>query len=153
MDHLYILSEQDAGDPPLAPSNLTVTGVLAGAVSLSWEDNADNELGFDIERSGDGQSSWQVIASINAGATAYDDISVLPSTLYSYRVRAYNGGGYSGYSNTVDAMTLTGPSLVLNAQGYKIKGKQVVDLSWSGAGSDDYRHLSRWGTDCPKPNQ
>jgi hypothetical protein len=43
------------------------------------------------------------IARLGAGATSYTDGLLLPLTTYTYRVRAFNGAGGSGYSNTAAA--------------------------------------------------
>ncbi|MDA0991342.1 MAG: LamG domain-containing protein, partial [Verrucomicrobia bacterium] len=39
-----------AAAPPAAPSDLTVDSVSNNQVDLSWQDNSDNETGFDMER-------------------------------------------------------------------------------------------------------
>ena len=46
-----------------------------------------------------------------AGVTSYSNTGLTSSTSYSYRVRAYNGAGDSGYSNTASATTLAAPAL------------------------------------------
>lgn len=73
-------------------------GAHAGRLELSWQDNSENELGFEIERSRDGQS-FGVLAAVEADMTGYTDASVLPGVAYQYRVRAFNDFGYSGYTN------------------------------------------------------
>ena len=40
---------------PTAPSNLTATAASTSQINLSWTDNSNNETGFRIERSPDGQ--------------------------------------------------------------------------------------------------
>jgi hypothetical protein len=104
VDHLFMRTELLPGEPPAAPTNLSATTVSASQVDLSWTDNADNELGFLIERSLDG-SSWAEIDSVGADTSSYSDGGLQPSTTYHYRVRAYNGSGNSGYSNTASATT------------------------------------------------
>lgn len=131
VDQLYILSEQEAGDPPVAPSNLAGDTSTGGQVSLSWTDNAGNEYGFEVERSVDGGASWTQIATPGADSSSYADSGVASETTYVYRVRAYNGAGYSNWSNTVSATTLVSTSVELSATGYKLKGRQNVDLIWS----------------------
>src|SRR5262249_19231261 len=80
-------------------------------------DNSSNELGFQIER--DSGSGFTQIATTSANATNYTDAS-LPTGLYFYRVRAYNDGGTSGYSNTVS--TTTGPALDHVVDYWKLDG-------------------------------
>ena len=84
--------------PPAAPSNLTATNQTSTStniVLLQWTDNADNELGFKLERGTDGVNFNQ-IATITL--VSYTDSGMANGTYY-YRVRAYNAGGNSDYSN------------------------------------------------------
>jgi hypothetical protein len=64
---------------------------------LNWIDNATNEDGFKIERMS--TSTFSEIASVGANVTAYNDPGLVPG-IYTYRVRAFNLAGFSGYSNT-----------------------------------------------------
>jgi PKD repeat protein len=130
IDHLYIQSETQSGDPPAAPSGLSVEAVSATRIDLAWFDNASDEYGFHIERSFD-NTNWSQIASVEADRTGDIDPTVSPNTTYYYRVRAYNGSGTSSYSNTASATTQDG--LSLTATGRKVKGVHVVDLEWSGS--------------------
>jgi VCBS repeat-containing protein len=135
VDHLYIRSETQLGSPPAAPSGLNATAISAGQIDLSWADNATDEDGFYIQRSEDG-SNWSLIDTVGADVTAYSDLTVFPSTTYAYRVRAYNFSGPSDYSNTATATTPAG--LNLTGTGYKTKGVQMVDLSWSGGSATSF---------------
>jgi hypothetical protein len=76
----------------------------ATELTLKWQDNSTDELGFAIERAlGDG--AFAQIATVGANVTTYVDRGLQPSTSYSYRVRAWNDNGASGYSNTATATT------------------------------------------------
>ncbi len=90
--------------PPAAPSSLTGTAVSASQINLSWIDNSNNETGFKVERSRPGQR-FKRIATLGANVTTYSDSGLSRATTCSYRVRAYNSGGGSPYSNTASATT------------------------------------------------
>jgi hypothetical protein len=93
------------GAIPAAPSVLTATAISRGRIDLAWQDNSGNETGFQIERSRSG-GAFSLIATAGAGATTWSDTSGLtPNKTYSYRVRAVNAAGNSGYSNTASATT------------------------------------------------
>ena len=73
-------------------------------ISLSWNDNADNETASEIERQVDGDG-WSAHDSLGANVTNYSDSGLTADTTYSYRVRATNGSGDSGWSNSDSATT------------------------------------------------
>ncbi len=89
---------------PAAPSSLASQSVTYNRVSLVWKDNATNEAGFKVERSGDGVTFAEV-ATLGADTVAYSDGTVMAKATYYYRVRAYNSSGASGYSATVNVTT------------------------------------------------
>jgi hypothetical protein len=92
-------------------TNLTVTSTTFDSVSLEWQDNADNEDGFRIERRDrgvDNVGAWSVIDTIGenpgTGTVTYTDTTVSPSSQYDYRVEAFTDNA-SGVSNTVSTFT------------------------------------------------
>jgi len=89
---------------PDAPSGLTAEPVSHEAIQLRWTDNSDNENGFIIERWSLG-TSWVAVGVAVANATSYTDSPLSYSREYHYRIRAYNAGGNSDYSNETSAVT------------------------------------------------
>jgi len=85
----------------LLASGLFVLGLTTNAaeLTLSWNDNSSNEDGFRIERSSDG-SSFIEIATVGANVATYEDTTIAEDQNYTYRVRAFNEFGNSGYSNS-----------------------------------------------------
>ena len=97
---------QSGVTPPAAPTALGATAVSASQINLAWTDNANNEDSFKIERcQGAGCNNFAQVATVGANATTYNDTGLTASTSYSYRVRASNTAGDSGYSNTASATT------------------------------------------------
>jgi hypothetical protein len=97
-------SAQTAQVPPSAPAGLNASAVSKSQINLSWTDTSSNEDGFKIERA-TGKGSFSQIAVVGVGATSYPDVGLSANTSYTYRVRAYNTAGNSGYSNTDTAKT------------------------------------------------
>lgn len=92
-------------------------GAHAASLTLSWNDNADNEAGFIVERK-TGQGAWSAIAQTPADAETYTDAAVEYDTLYTYRVKAYNSAGESGYTNEAtgqvkSAIVITPPPVIV----------------------------------------
>jgi hypothetical protein len=99
------LDGSGSGTPPADPSGLAASDASSSEIDLAWADNASDELGFRIERSTDGGATFSEIALVGANTTNYTDAGLSAMTSYCYRVRAYNGAGTSGYSNTACATT------------------------------------------------
>lgn len=93
---------------PNAPSGLTATAVSTSQIDLKWTDNANNETGYQVERSPNG-TTFTKIADLSANVTAYQNTGLTPMTDYYYRVRAVNAVGTSAYSNTGTAKTQNVP--------------------------------------------
>jgi hypothetical protein len=102
-------AKADNGDtsntPPTAPSNLSATATSSTQVNLSWSDNANNETGFQVERSVNGVSNWSVISTTTANTSRHLDLNLTALTTYFYRVRATNADGYSEYTSVVTVTT------------------------------------------------
>ncbi len=133
VDHMYIESNSTTGTPPTAPTGLSAVN-QSNEVLLSWNDVAD-ELGYDIERSLSGSQNWEPLASTGSDTVNYMDNTVIPGTSYDYRVKAFNGFGYS--SPSAPATVSTPAGIALSTNGFKSKGKVNVDLSWVGASSNN----------------
>ncbi|GIW53280.1 MAG: hypothetical protein KatS3mg081_2635 [Gemmatimonadales bacterium] len=137
--------------PPAAPTNLMATAVSSSRIDLSWTDSANNEDGFRIERCvGSGCSSFTQIDTVGANVTAYQNTGLMAATSYSYRVRAYNAGGNSGYSNTATATTLpNAPAAPSNLVATAVSATQI-DLSWTdNANNEDGFKIERCvGSGC-----
>jgi hypothetical protein len=91
----------------LAATVLSAVGASAGVLQLSWQDNANNETSFKIERRIESGGSFSEIAVAGQNASSFLDIGLTAGTSYCYRLRASNGEGDSGYSNEACAPART----------------------------------------------
>ena len=78
---------------------ITLLAVLI-AITLTWQDNSDNELGFNIEKtiSGNCTTGFFKVASVGVDINSWVDTLGQPGDCY--RVDAYNADGVSAFSNT-----------------------------------------------------
>ncbi|MDQ8188070.1 fibronectin type III domain-containing protein [Pelagicoccus sp. SDUM812002] len=118
-----------------------VASLQAGQLSLTWQDNSNNEEGFEIERCLQGEN-FGLLATVESGAESFVDDSVVPGHVYEYRVRAFNSFGYSGYTNVSSGtMPNTAPTLSEIEDVSVVKGttSTVLDFQFADAesGSDE----------------
>ena len=114
---------------PAAPSGLTATPVNSGRIDLAWTDNSTYEQGLKVERSTDGVT-FAEIASLGANVTSYANTGLAASTTYTYRVRAYDGPNFSGYSNAATATTLPVPAAPSNLTATTVSSSRI-NLAWT----------------------
>jgi len=88
------------------PSGLTATSVTSMKITLSWTDNSTDESGFAIERKTGEAGTYAEVARVGANVATYSDNNLSQNTQYFYRVKSFNGTGYSPYSNEVNPTTL-----------------------------------------------
>ncbi len=132
--------------PPAAPTTLTAAAISSSQINLSWTDS-DTEQGFKIERcTGVGCSDFAQIATVGANVTSYSNTGLTASTSYSYRVRAYNSAGDSGYSNTASAVTPAAPAVPAAPTNLVATAvsKSQINLSWTdNAGNETGFYVER----------
>jgi hypothetical protein len=81
------------GTAPPAATNLQVTATTSSSISLSWQDNAQNETGYQVEHRQQGSSSWVQGPNLPADTTSYTVTGLQELTTYELRVVAFNSWG------------------------------------------------------------
>src|SRR3989338_6807687 len=89
---------------PTAPSNLQASNATCGQIRLTWQDNSNNEQGFQIWR-GTSQIVRQY-AGVEPNVTSYTDTNVNTFSSHNYIIVAYNQAGQN-LSNSVGPITPT----------------------------------------------
>jgi PKD repeat protein len=106
---------------------------------LTWQDNSSNETRFDIERcEGASCTNFANLASQWANTPSYTDYSALSDRAYRYRVRAWNTGGSSPWSNIADVPPMSAnqrPTAVMSA--LPSTGTAPLTVTFDGRGSTD----------------
>ncbi|MBI4833460.1 MAG: putative Ig domain-containing protein [Planctomycetes bacterium] len=96
--------------PHNAPTNLSAEGSSSSEITLTWQDNSDNEFWFSIERKFSSHDTFVQIASVGPGegtmgSVSFSDSHLQPGKPCYYRVRACNPAGNSAYSDMSAAVT------------------------------------------------
>ena len=101
------------------------TVLNAADLRLEWQDNSDNEDGFEIWRRVN-EGEWLLIGATNTDVSTFVDGVIPIGAVLSYRVRAWNQFGESGYTNIVSIGTYP-PAAPSNAGGVVVPSSSV---SW-----------------------
>jgi hypothetical protein len=83
------ISNGTTPEPVATPAQLTLT----------WQDNSNNEDNFGIERKTGTTGTYSQITLAAADIISYVDTSVTRGVNYCYRVRAVNSAGASAYTD------------------------------------------------------
>ncbi len=102
------LSRSGSASAPPAPATIAVTASGPNSLTVNWPDADNTETGFEVERAVS-SGGFSLVATLAANTTQYADSGLVAGTTYSYRVRAFNAIGASGYSPVASAQA-TGSS-------------------------------------------
>jgi hypothetical protein len=97
-------------DAPSQPSLLAGINITENSITLGWNDNASNETGFELLRTGPNDFSILKTITLGPNVTSYTDTDVLLNSAYQYWIRAFNANGYSEYTAVIQLSSL-GPAL------------------------------------------
>jgi len=94
------------------PSNLAVSGATAHSLTLTWQDNSNNESGFKIYRWGYDGTQWAFIYldSVGANVTSYTQTGLNCGSVFNYyEVSAFNDYGESAHTSWKQGTTAACP--------------------------------------------
>ncbi len=123
--------------PPLPADSLNADILSYSKVTLNWEDDSNNELGFIIERKTN-SLDFTEIAQVPANVTIYTDPTLSIENTYAYRVIPYNPyGNAKSYSKELSISTslLREPPDSLTAS--EVSASEIK-LSWLYEDSANY---------------
>jgi len=128
-DSIYINTAVSA---PEAPSDVSLSALSSSEIKINWQDNSSLENGFEIYRSTESGINYSIIFTTAANVNNYTDVGLSPSTTYYYQIRAFNGSGYSNFTEEKAIATLglsTAPNAPTGLTANAVSDTQI-DLSW-----------------------
>jgi fibronectin type 3 domain-containing protein len=136
---------------PATPSGAWATLSTTTEIDLSWVNNATNADGYKIIRKTGTNGTFNLVATLPAGATSYQDRGLSPGTLYDYHVVAFNIAGNADFAGLTEATLSPAPTGPTAAAG---NGRVV--LTWAaspGAVSYNLYRGTIAGGESPTPIQ
>jgi fibronectin type 3 domain-containing protein/predicted esterase len=124
---------------PEAPINLTAVGISTKKIKLFWEDNSNNETGFEIYHATTAGGPYLFRGVVPANTVTYEDDQLLHNQTYYYKIRAINNFGGSSYTAEKSAKTPADNVLPTTPLNLTIteRTSSTVSLTWS-ASTDNY---------------
>ncbi|MBX7207142.1 MAG: DUF1349 domain-containing protein [Verrucomicrobiaceae bacterium] len=112
-DNVQIIGTTAQPTAPAAPTNLAASAQSSSSIRLTWTDVSTNETGYRVERA-TGSGTFAEIASLAAGSLSFTDSGLAASTLYNYKVSAFNivGAGTAGPVGATTLATSSGTTLI-----------------------------------------
>ena len=98
----------------------------AADLRLEWQDNSDNEDGFEIWRKTN-QGEWLLIGATGPDVATFSDGVIPIGVTLSYQVRAWNQFGESGFTNVVSIGTFP-PAAPSNLKGAVVPSEPVSEI-------------------------
>ncbi|MBH5320847.1 DUF4434 domain-containing protein [Paenibacillus sp. GSMTC-2017] len=143
---------------PTVPVGLTATTVDSKTVNVNWSASFDNSgvVGYHVYRDG------VIIHTSYNGATGYTDKSLLPSTSYTYAVRAFDAAGNQSPMSVATSVTTPSvayPNILSVNKSYtsltladvSYPDTAVTELTNGIFGTTDYGHVAWQGRNTATP--
>lgn len=125
-----------------APSNLRITASELDRITLAWQNNAGNAIGFECERKAAGEEYLSI--GIADTAQLEDTLFLEPGVTYTYRVRAYSEEANSDWSNEVSGIPGVGPLQAPDQLSAVSQAGPSVRLTFTDRSPDETGFLVEW---------
>lgn len=89
---------------PGAPANLAASGISRTKIQVTWDD-VNDESGYQLFRSNSNNGNYVLFATLPANTVSFIDSGLFANTINYYKVRAFNEGGNTVFSNEDSAKT------------------------------------------------
>ena len=123
--------------PPAAPTDADRESGTTSSITVSFQDNADNETGFGIRRQLVSGGAWTALADPgpsagSGGRVQFTDTGLASGTRYRYQMWAVNASGTSDTLTAVFRTRPSGPSSVSASA----TNNTTVQVSWTSGDGD-----------------
>ena len=133
---------------PAQPTSIAWT-YAAGGIEIQWQDNSDNEDGFNLWRQRDSKpkldlvNEYLLIATLPANTTSYIDSDVEEDAVYSYRITSFNDVGSSGVATGDDGgeTTAFAPLTTPTELHATDNGNLTVTIAWKDNSANETNYL------------
>lgn len=127
---------------PLAPTNLIANATSSSVIVLNWNDNSNNETGYEIYRSVSNSSNFRLLQTLTSGSGAivnFSDTGLYSNVNYYYKVRAIGVGGASIFTSESSAKTLNNDPVfaVVNNFTMRYSEQKTVSISVTDVDGDN----------------
>ena len=114
--------------PPAAPSNVVLVAPYVSTLKLSWQDNSNNETGFEISYRVGTSGTFGVFGTVAANSTTLDLNGASPLITYQFQVRAslIPGPEYSAYAGPAPAARGGGLDPVVGGRIVTVEGHLIL---------------------------
>ncbi|MCF6268390.1 MAG: hypothetical protein L3J41_01625 [Melioribacteraceae bacterium] len=123
--------------PPNAPTNLQIIEFSNTNYSLWWEDNSDDEEGFELWRKAGNTGTYIHYKTLLPNTIAFND-TVNLGVVYYYKVRAFRNPVFSEFSNEINTEEGNGGNTPAPSNlTYAIVSGTNVQINWTNNASDE----------------
>ncbi len=121
----------DSAAPNGTPSNISVTATGWSTITVGWQDNSTNEIGFEVQRKIQGDPAYSYLNSANNNQTTMSDGDALTTVTYYYKLRAYNMAGNTDFTAEASAtIPADAPDTPLGLDGDWNLELSILELTW-----------------------
>ena len=138
-NYINSITASNSQDYLRAPMKLKQDSANQSTVYLSWLDYTEKEQGYIVERMINGV--WTQIGTTGININYFALTGLQPEEADTFRVKAFNALGESGYTNELIAKSKPVEVPVLNP------GTFAPALTWTGALSNDWNKITKNWTD------
>jgi hypothetical protein len=123
---------------PVKPTHLVSENSTTSFISLGWIDNANNETNYQVYRSSDDKTTFDLLATLPPNTNTYTDLTVFPYAKYYYYVVGVNMAGNGASSDTIEVIAGNDAPLVADIENMFVKTDAVAtqDFTVTDPGDD-----------------